>query len=597
MIVDPAGDVVRYVNPRCREIFGRDGGELVGRSARELLPPESLAACDGAPHLVRLVRADGSDLDAEVTVGPTLPAATPPGYLLRVADVGARRRADERIRFQAHLLDTVAEAVIATDLEGNIIFWNRFAEELYGWRADEAIGRPVGGLTTADHSLADVAPLFARARGGQTWSGELDARRRDGTVFPVRLTTSPIRDDAGGVVGVVGVSSDLTARRELEDRLRHAHRMESIGSLAGGVAHDFNNLLTVITGNVELALHGLPEDDARRGELVEIHRAAERAASLTQQLLAFSRKQVVRPQVVDLNAVLRDTEKMLRRLLGEHIVLELRLGARLGSVRADPAQLEQVVVNLAVNGRDAMPHGGRLTLETAAAELDAASGRLPPEVAAGEFVVLSVSDTGVGMDEATRQRIFDPFFTTKGPGEGTGLGLATVYGIVQQNGGLIEVETAPGAGATFRVLLPRVDEEAGAAVATAPARQERGRETILLVEDETSLRQLFVRTLSASGYTVLAAGRPQEALDLARSHDGPIDLLLTDIVLPEMNGAALAEKLAPLRPETRVIYMSGYAESTIVHRGVLVAGARLLSKPFTIAALGRAVRETLDAAT
>jgi two-component system, cell cycle sensor histidine kinase and response regulator CckA len=597
MIVDPDGDVVRYVNPRCREVFGFDAGELVGRSIRDLLPAESLAAGDGSPRLVRLARADGSALDAEVAVGPSLPAATPPGYLLRVADVSARRRVNERIRFQAHLLDTVAEAVIATDVDGKVVFWNRFAEELYGWRAEEALGRPVGEMTTAEHALGDAAPLFAKAREGTTWSGELDARRRDGTVFPVRLTTSPIRDETDRVVGIVGASSDLTARRELEDRLRHAHRMESVGSLAGGVAHDFNNLLTVIIGNVELALHGLPEGDARRGELIEVQRAAERAAELTQQLLAFSRKQVVQPRVIDLNTVLRDTEKMLRRLLGEHITLALQPGERLGSVRADPAQLEQVVVNLAVNSRDALPHGGRLTLATANVALDDASGRLPPEVAAGEFVMLSVSDTGIGMDEATRQRIFDPFFTTKGPGEGTGLGLATVYGIVQQNGGVIEVETAPGAGATFRILLPRVYEVASAAAVSTPARPVHGHETILLVEDETSLRQLFARTLSASGYTVLAAGQPEKALDLARTHDGPIDLLLTDIVLPAMNGAELAARLARLRPETRVLYMSGYAESTIVHRGVLVAGARLLSKPFTIAALGRAVREMLDGAS
>jgi len=393
---------------------------------------------------------------------------------------------------------------------------------------------------------------------------------------------------------MVGVSIDLTDRRNLEQQLLQAQKMESIGRLAGGVAHDFNNLLTVISGTTEVVMAELPEGSRHRADLAEVRRASQRAAELTQQLLAFSRKQVFRPQVLNLDSTLKDSERMLRRMMGEDVTLVVRAGQGVGHVRVDPTQLQQVLLNLVVNARDAMPQGGRLVLETSTETISPIDTLKHPGLQPGEYVVLTVTDTGVGMDEATRRHVFEPFFTTKAPGHGTGLGLATVYGIVQQSGGSIEVDSTPGSGARFVIYLPRVQGEEAAGDDPSPSRPGAGSETVLVVEDEPAVRELVVRTLSGTGYKVLVADSASDALRIGASHRACIDLLLTDVVMPGMHGPALAAEIAALCPRAKVLYMSGYA-NTRVPEGDEPGAGSLLMKPFTLDALIRTVRQVLDA--
>jgi signal transduction histidine kinase/CheY-like chemotaxis protein len=390
------------------------------------------------------------------------------------------------------------------------------------------------------------------------------------------------------------LQAEMVERQSLAEELRQVQKMEAVGRLAGGIAHDFNNLLTVIIGRSELVLAHLPSGDERRQDLELIQTTAHRAAALTEQLLAFSRRQLLQPMVIDLHMVIGNVVPMLRRLISEDIAIHTVAGAT-GRVKVDPGQIEQVLVNLAVNARDAMPQGGRLVISTANAVLDEdAVGRIGG-ILPGPYLILSVADTGLGMDDETRPRVFEPFFTTKPQGKGTGLGLSMVYGIVQQHGGTIRVESAPGQGATFTIYLPRVDDpvsEVESSVASDAA--GRGSETILVVEDETPVRALVAEMLQASGYTVLMAADPAAALELSDRHPGPIHLLLTDVVMPEMSGPELRQRLKSLRPRTRVLYMSGYTDEALGRHGVLEPGTFLLQKPFSIGALGQKVREVLD---
>jgi len=425
---------------------------------------------------------------------------------------------------------------------------------------------------------------------------EVEWKGKGGAIVPVRLSGRSVLTDRGTLQGFELIAENVADRRRLEEQFRQAQKMEAVGRLAGGVAHDFNNLLTIIIGYSQLLYDSLGAESPLRSALDEVRKAGERAASLTSQLLAFSRKQVLQPQVLDLNAIVTNVEKMLRRLIGEDIDLVLALAPDLGRTRADPGQIEQVIMNLAVNARDAMPKGGKLTLSTANVEIDPAYARRYVLASPGPHVTLSVVDTGCGMNGETQSHIFEPFFTTKEKGKGTGLGLATVYGIVKQSGGSIWVDSEPGKGTTFRIYFPRVNEAViQQETLRIQARKQRGSETILVVEDDPAVRPLVLGVLRSNGYRVLEASRGEEAVAACEQFEGPVHLLLTDVIMPGMSGRELAERLLALHPVMKVLYVSGYTDGGIVHHGVLHADAAFLQKPFTADALARKVREVLDA--
>jgi len=510
----------------------------------------------------------------------------------------ALREANETLR---SLIEASPLAVVVLDTEGSVRNWNAATERIFGWPAAEIVGQR---LPYVPPNLEDEArSLVDRALGGETLTGvETQRLRKDGTLVDVAISVAPVHGPGGVVTGTIAVLADVGERAQLEAQLRQAQKMEAVGRLAGGIAHDFNNLLTAITGYAGLLLRGL-NDPSLRAKAEAIGKAADQAASLTSQLLSFSRKQVLASRLLDLNAVLARIESVLRRVIGEDIQLVSVQAPGLWPIRADPGRIEQVLMNLAVNARDAMPRGGTLTLETANVELSESFSRLHPGAGSGPHVLLSVTDTGQGMEPEIQKRIFEPFFTTKAVGSGTGLGLATVYGIVKQSEGYITLESAPGSGSTFRVYLPRaanVQAEAEPLEApppepeTASAPDDRATETILLVEDEDVVRDLTCEVLEERGYTVLAARHAGEALLIAERHPGPIDMLLTDVVMPHMGGRELAQRVAPLRPGVQVLYVSGYTDDEVLRHGVMEAEVAFLQKPFTATALLGKVRSVLD---
>jgi two-component system cell cycle sensor histidine kinase/response regulator CckA len=479
-----------------------------------------------------------------------------------------------------------------------IAFANRACLNLLGASCpEEVLGKSLVTLIHPDfHATVEGRIRHLLEGGAEVPFLEQKWFRLDGGRIDVEVGAMGYPDQGGRSIQVI--VRDITQRRRLEEQLRQAQKMEAIGQLAGGVAHDFNNLLTIICGYGEIVLASLHADDPARQLIGEMTHAGERAASLTRQLLAFSRQQVIAPQVLDLNAVVDQTDKMLRRMIGEDVALTSVLAPTLGRVKVDPSQVEQVLMNLAVNARDAMPQGGKLTIETRDVELDAAYAGLCPGVLPGWYVLLAVSDTGCGMDAATKARIFEPFFTTKGLGKGTGLGLSTVYGIVKQSGGHIEVYSELAKGTAFKVYLPRVEAEPRfSQPSTSFSGNPTGSETLLLVEDEDAVRGLACLSLHLSGYTLLEARTSAEAIRIGEQHPGRIDLLVTDVVMPDMGGRELSARLTALRPGLKVLYLSGYTDDAVVRHGVLSAEVAFLQKPFTVAALTRKVREVLDQGT
>jgi two-component system cell cycle sensor histidine kinase/response regulator CckA len=515
----------------------------------------------------------------------------------KVVQLIERRRAEQELsRSEERYRDMVENAhdiIYSHDLEGNYTSINKAGERITGYTREEALRLNLE-QTVAPEYVEKVRRMLARKLAGEEVTAyDLEIVAKDGRRIAVEVNTRLVYQ--GGVaVGVQGIARDVTERRQLEEQLRQAQKMEAVGRLAGGIAHDFNNLLTAITGYSDLTLRRLRPEDPLRRNVEEIKRAGDRAASLTRQLLAFSRKQVLQPKVLDLNSVVSDMEKMLRRLIGEDIELRTALAPELGSVRADPGQIEQVIMNLAVNARDAMPHGGNLIIETGNVSLDEGYATRHIAVKPGAYVMLAVSDTGEGMSEETQSRVFEPFFTTKEVGRGTGLGLSTVYGIVKQSGGNIWVYSEAGEGTAFKIYLPRVDE---AAQEYKPHHEVEenldGTETILLAEDDGRVRSLVRAVLEAHGYRVLEAKDGGAAVAISERHGGPIHLLLTDVVMPKMSGRELADRLARVRPEMKVLYMSGYTDDAIVHHGVLDAGMKFIQKPFAAGALAQKVREVL----
>ncbi|HKZ05591.1 MAG TPA: ATP-binding protein [Methylomirabilota bacterium] len=516
----------------------------------------------------------------------------------------ARRASEQRFRDLVQGLDAIVWEADATSLR--FTFVSQRAETLLGYPPEHWLreGDFFAQRIHKDDRDGAVAQCRTAIATGADHEFEYRAVAADGRAVWVRDIIHVLRDSAGRPRQLRGLTVDLTERkraeialRESEDQLRQAQKMEAVGQLAGGIAHDFNNLLMVIQGDSDLIRRKIAEDHPLRRNVDGIRDAAQQAAALTRQLLAFSRKQVLAPKVVDLNSVVGGMQAMLQRLLTETIQLVFVPKADLGYVKADPSQLEQVIMNLVVNARDAMPEGGRLTMETDHLDLDAASALGHGEATPGRYVVLAVTDTGTGMDDATRERLFEPFFTTKEPGKGTGLGLSTVYGIVRQSGGHIWVYSEIGHGTTFKICLPVVAEqpEREAAPVEAAAGGARGPETVLLVEDAPRVRAVVREILEMNGYRVLEAHDGQGAIELSRQHGGPIHLMVTDVVMPQMSGRELAQHLGRSRPDMRVLFMSGYTDNAIVRHGVLEAGTAFLSKPFTPDALAAKVREVLDA--
>jgi PAS domain S-box-containing protein len=510
---------------------------------------------------------------------------------------------------QTALLDLAPDAIFARDAERRITFWNRGAQSTYGYSPAEALGVAPRDLLQTEYPipLEEIERLIDETGG---WEGDLVQHTKDGRRLVVESRWAAQRDRDGRMVGLLEVNRDVTARLQaqtemqrleaeaererLRNKLHEAQRLESLGQLAGGIAHDFNNLLAVIINYAAFVAEDLQAasetDEAERWsstreDVEQIRLAGERASHLTHQLLAFARREVVQPEVVDVNDIVRDIEQLLRRTLGEHVELHSSLAADLHRVLVDPGQVEQILVNLAVNARDAMPHGGALRIDTANMDIDTAYAASRPELSPGSHIRLRVSDTGVGMSSETLQRAFDPFFTTKPAGQGTGLGLATVYGIIQQAGGRSQIYSEPGVGTTVTVLLPATEQATAPVGELAESPPRRCEETILLVEDEDALREVTRRILIAAGYNVIVAINGLDALQVAEAHGARIDMLLSDVVMPQMNGPLLAERLLAQRPSIRVLLMSGFAQPILDAGGHLGAGVALIEKPFAGPAL------------
>jgi two-component system cell cycle sensor histidine kinase/response regulator CckA len=511
-----------------------------------------------------------------------------------------RRQSDIALEEKNGLVKSVFEgtgdAVYIKDLEGRYVIVNPAFARYFEKPVEQIVGKTAAQLfdfATA-RRLSETDRLVIETGRAQTFEYELPLVNGTRAFLVMK---SPYQDGEGKTIGVIVVSRDITEYRAMEERLRQSQKMEAIGTLAGGVAHDFNNLLMVIAGYGSVLNEALAGEPKLRGHVEQIQKASERAASLTRQLLAFSRKQTIQPVPLNLNTAVSSVEKLLRRLIGENIAIVTHLGAELGSVRADAGQIEQVLLNLAVNARDAMPDGGKLTLETRHREIGAGRNGQADAIKPGSYVELSVSDTGIGMDDRIQTHVFEPYFTTKPSGKGTGLGLSTVYGIVQQAGGYISFSSKPREGTTFRILLPRIDSlQAPGSASDFPDASYSGEETVLLAEDEPAVCDLVRAILSSRGYTVLSARLPQEAERIAETHQGKIDLLLTDVIMPGMSGAELSKRIARRIPGIKLLFMSGYIDDSVVRQGIGENETAFLQKPFTPVSLAKKVREVLDGA-
>ncbi|MBI2213127.1 MAG: PAS domain S-box protein [Acidobacteria bacterium] len=595
-----------YVNDTAARQGRRSRDELVGRRMVDVYPGidttemfQRLRRCmiDRAPQQMtnHFEHADGHRAWFELRFRPVAM-----GVLVLSADISAEKAVAAELRgSKEHLaatLECMTDGVISTGVGGRVRMLNHAAERLTGWSADEARGRELDDVVRIldSQSLERVEQVAERVlhdalRVGTMRGTLLEAR--DGARTPVACSGAPIRDAAGAIRGVVIALRDVKEEHALTEMLQRAQKMEALGRLAAGVAHDFNNLLTVIAGYSDIVLGRLPANDPSRAPVGQIRKAGEQAAVLTRQLLAFSRQQVMEPAVVDLNAIVTETHAMLERVLGEDIAIATACAPELAGVLADPGKIAQVIMNLAVNSRDAMPIGGRLTIQTANVELDEAYVNAHAEVRPGPYVLLAVSDTGCGMDASTQARIFEPFFTTKEAGKGTGLGLATVFGIVKQSGGHIWLYSEPGHGTTFRIYLPIAGARPPAKRPAVAGKELGGRETILVVEDDDAVREIVVEGLRGFGYHVLEARDGNEAIAIAETHETRIDLLMTDAVMPGLPGRVVAERVAALRPGVRILFVSGYTEDAVVRHGLLDEKVAFLQKPFMPASLARKIRE------
>jgi len=605
---DLEGEIIS-VNEWAAQVLGIDKNKLLQMNIRDILAPE---VRDGFADYLGAVRNKGSAKGVMVVQTASgekrfweyfntlwVEGVAEPVVMGTAFDVTESKRTEEALRLSERKFREFFEHApvycYMVSPEKIILDVNKTALLALGYEKEELVGKPITVIYAPEYYAQVEENLEIWRRTGELKEVEMEVITKGGERRVVLLSAAAVRGRNGEILHSISIQRDITERKRLEEQLQQAQKMEAIGQLAGGVAHDFNNLLTVIKAYSQLALLQLAEGDPLRSALEEVDKAADKAANLTRQLLAFSRRQVMEFRVLDLNEVVRGMEKMLRRVLGEDIELVTCYAGDLGRVRADVGQMEQVLMNLVVNARDAMPKGGRLTIETANVELDEAYVKRHVGVKAGSYVMLAVTDTGVGMSAEVRERVFEPFFTTKEKGRGTGLGLSTVYGIVKQSGGNVWVYSELGKGTTFKVYLPRVEGE----VEEVGKREEvkevlRGGEVVLVVEDDETVRKLAVSILRRFGYEVLEAGLPGEALLLCEGRKERVDLLLTDVVMPHMSGRELAERVRKFHPEVRVLYMSGYTDNAIGHHGVLEPGIDFMQKPFTVDGLTRKVREVLD---
>jgi PAS domain S-box-containing protein len=600
------------VNPSLCAILGYERDRLVGMTVPQITHPDDVAAEERNKKVLlaggrsyyrmekRYLHADGHVVWGQLSVTAVNgPDGRPRAFIGQLEDITERRAAEERLRASEErwraLGERATDILTVFDADLRFALWSAGAAEAVGWTAEEILGRDALELVHPDDLAAASRDLEeVRRTPGAGRPLALRLRHKDGSW---RVLDSFVRNllNVPSVAGMVVNARDVTEQRRLEEQFQHSQKLESVGRLAGGVAHDFNNILTVILSCTEQLEADAAAGRANPEDVREIHAAADRARDLTKQLLAFARRQVIAPVVLDVNALLRDSQRLLARVLGEDVHLSFTLAPDLWSVRCDPAQLQQVVLNLVVNARDAMPRGGRLTLETANVVLDEAYAQGRTTLAPGPHVMVAVSDSGEGMSDEARAHVFEPFFTTKPAGHGTGLGLATVYGIVRQSGGHVWVYSERGRGTTFKMFFPRAE---GAPVAPAepprPAARPSGVETVLVIEDDPRVREVTVRALRAGGYRVLDAESGKAAIAVAAAADPPVRLVVTDVVMPDVSGREVAEALQARIPALRVLYVSGYTEHTIVHHGVLDSGIEFLSKPFTPSALLARVREVLD---
>lgn len=600
-VLDIDGSILE-ANRRATELTRLTQDQLTGRKLETVVAPadadrfhDRFARLREVGHVqmkdVRLKSLDAGEVYCDVHASC---ARHNDEYLVLVIleDVTERRRAEIAIRESNEMLQTLIEAsplcIIALDPQGRVTLWNQAAQRVLGWSREKAVGKLLPGVRPERRSIFKA--LQARIVEGERISGmEIIMHTQRGEARELNMWAAPLLDSRSANRGWVALLADMSEQKTLEQQLRHAQKMEAVGTLAGGVAHDFNNVLTAITGYADVLLEEIQQKDLV-ADINEIKKAANRATALTRQLLAFSRKQVMQPQVVDLNAVIADMQSMLRRLVREDISFSLDLDENLGMVYVDPVQVEQVLLNLVVNARDAAGSSGDITVKTRNVELDGDGA----DLGAGSYVMLAVSDTGIGMDRETQKHVFEPFFTTKPKDRGTGLGLSTVYGIVKQSNGHIEIDSEVGKGTTFSVYLPRVQGSPQPQTERADSRSHAAPATILLVEDEDAVRELIARVLSRKGYEVLQASNGAEALDIASRREGTISLLLTDIVMPNIGGPELRQKLAETRADLPVLFMSGYAEETLLTDRTIESGAFLIQKPFSPAGLLEKVADVLN---
>jgi PAS domain S-box-containing protein len=597
-------NVIEVANRAAVELFGLSSPkDLIGRRLADIVGSEARIQTEELVHRLHesevqlpleemcICRKDGLQLAVDI-VASSIKEDEDTVALLVVRNITERKQAEAKHAQLIQSIEQVAESIIVTDLEGAILYVNPAFEKITGYTRKEAIGSNPRIIKSGRHPASFYQAMWATLLRGETWSGELVNKRKNGTLFSEVATISPIKDQSGTVINYVAVKRDITQEQLLRDQLSHAQKMESLGRIAGGIAHDFNNLLMVIQTYVEVLQDPLPLQDSLRESTKQILEAVERGASLTGQLLAFSRKQISSPVVIDLNAVIDETTKMLRRVIGEDIELRVALSNALWAIKADPDQIIQVLMNLCINARDAMPRGGRLKIATENVTVKPRSAVGQHYVVPGHYVMLSVTDSGEGISKKIQKDIFEPFFTTKEIGKGTGLGLAMVYGIVKQNGGYVWVDSKLKHGARFTIYLPKVAQTAVPVVSIQAKATPKGTETILVVEDEKSLRRGISDLLNGLGYTVLAASSGAEALAIACKQEH-IDLLLTDVIMPKMGGRELAELLRNLQPNLKIIYMSGYTDDVVLRNGIHDQNTDFLQKPFGLSALANKVREAL----